>query len=207
MSPPYFESGYPYGHDQFLSAQGSLWAVMALARALGPARKVELPPLKEAEPSNLPSWAETVLFGSVDDVKNLLAGGFDPNSATPAGTTALMMAAPDVVKMKLLIDHGANVNARARTQYSALMVACAIRRLRGRYSLSARSWRASSPFRRSEMRRCSTPIRSSWRPTRTTPRSLPICTRRAMTSTTPMVIIGTSSMTPLPARCVWGIWQ
>ncbi len=124
VSPPYFESGYPYGHDQFLSAQGSLWAVMALARALGPARKVELPPLKQAEPSNLPSWAETILFGTAGDVKDLLAGGFDPNSATPAGTTALMMAAPDVAKMKLLLDHGASVNARARTNYSALMVAC-----------------------------------------------------------------------------------
>ncbi len=40
LSPPYFESGLPYGHDQFLSAQGGAWAVMALARALGPARAV-----------------------------------------------------------------------------------------------------------------------------------------------------------------------
>ncbi|HTR34386.1 MAG TPA: ankyrin repeat domain-containing protein [Bryobacteraceae bacterium] len=124
VSPPYFESGYPYGHDQFLSAQGSLWAVMALARALGPARKAELPSFKEAEPSNLPSWAETILFGTTGEVNHLLAGGFDPNSATPAGTTALMMAAPDLAKMKLLLDRGANINARARTNYSALMVAC-----------------------------------------------------------------------------------
>ena len=35
VSPPYFESGYPYGHDQFLSALAADWAVMALARALG----------------------------------------------------------------------------------------------------------------------------------------------------------------------------
>ena len=34
-----------------------------------------------------------------------------------------MMAAPDAAKMKLLIDRGANVNARAKTGYSALMVA------------------------------------------------------------------------------------
>ncbi len=34
-----------------------------------------------------------------------------------------MMAAPDADKMKLLIDRGANVNARSETKYTALMVA------------------------------------------------------------------------------------
>ena len=37
--------------------------------------------------------------------------------------TALMLAVPDLDKMKLLIDHGANVNARARNRYSPLLVA------------------------------------------------------------------------------------
>lgn len=123
VSPPYFESGYPYGHDQFLSALAADWAVMALARALGPGKKVELPELKETEPSNVEPWAQTLLFGSIEQVKRLVDDGFDPNSATNAGTTALMMAAPDAAKMKLLIDRGANINARAKTGYSALMVA------------------------------------------------------------------------------------
>jgi ankyrin repeat protein len=123
VSPPYFETGYPYGHDQFLSALAADWAVMALARALGPGQKVALPELKEGEPSLVEPWAATMLFGSVDQVKGLLDGGFDPNSATNAGTTALMMAAPNVAKMQLLMDRGANVNARAKTGYSALMVA------------------------------------------------------------------------------------
>ncbi len=123
VSPPYFESGYPYGHDQFLSALAADWAVMALARAMGPGKTVEMPELKEAEPSGVEPWAETVLFGSVDQLKQLLDGGFDPNSKTKAGTTALMMTAPDGAKMKLLIDRGANVNARAKSGYSALMVA------------------------------------------------------------------------------------
>lgn len=30
---PYFESGFPYGHDQWISAAGTSWAVMALAMA------------------------------------------------------------------------------------------------------------------------------------------------------------------------------
>jgi ankyrin repeat protein len=123
VSPPYFESGYPYGHDQFLSAIAADWAIMALARALGPGKKVELAELKESEPSAVEPWAETVLFGKIDQLKRLLDGGFDPNSATKAGTTALMMASPDAAKMRLLMDRGANVNARAKTGYSALMVA------------------------------------------------------------------------------------
>jgi ankyrin repeat protein len=80
--------------------------------------------LKEAEPQGIEPWAETVLFGSVADVKRLLEGGLDANSATKSGgTTALMMAAPDVDKMKLLLDAGAKVDARAKNRYSALLVA------------------------------------------------------------------------------------
>jgi ankyrin repeat protein len=123
VSPPYFESGYPYGHDQFLSALAADWAVMALARALGPSQKVEMPPLREGAPSAVEAWMNTAIFGSVHQLKQLLDAGLDPNSATRSGTTALMMAAPDTAKMKLLIDRGARVNARAKTGYSALMVA------------------------------------------------------------------------------------
>jgi ankyrin repeat protein len=124
LSPPYYESGLPYGHDQFLSAQGGAWCVMALAYALGPGKKVVPEPLPGVAPQNVEPWAETVLFGTVPDVKKLLDGGLDPNAATKSGgTTALMMAAPDAEKMKVLIDRGANVNARSETKYSALMVA------------------------------------------------------------------------------------
>ena len=33
---PYFESGFPYGQDQFISTAGTAWAVMALAAAQAP---------------------------------------------------------------------------------------------------------------------------------------------------------------------------
>ena len=122
VSPPYFETGHPYGHDQFISTMGESWAVIALAQLL-PEAESKRPELKEAEPSGIEPWAETLLFGSLADVKRLLDGGLDPNSATKSGgTTALMLAAPDIEKMKLLLDRGANVNARARSKYSALMV-------------------------------------------------------------------------------------
>ena len=124
LSPPYFDAGYPGGHDQFLSMQGASWAVMALSHALEPARPVEPPALPGTEPAGVEPWVETMIFGTRDDVRKLLDGGLDPNAATKSGgTTALMMAAPDVEKMMLLLDRGADVNARANTRYSALMVA------------------------------------------------------------------------------------
>jgi hypothetical protein len=33
---PYFESGFPYGHDQWISQTGTAWAAMALAAAAAP---------------------------------------------------------------------------------------------------------------------------------------------------------------------------
>jgi len=124
LSPPYFDAGYPHGHDQFLSMQGASWAVMAMSYALEPGVRVAPPSLPETEPAGVEPWVEPLLFGSAADVKRLLDGGLDPNVATKSGgTTALMMAAPDMEKMRLLLDRGANVNARARTRFSALMVA------------------------------------------------------------------------------------
>jgi ankyrin repeat protein len=123
VSPPYFETGHPYGHDQFISTMGESWAVIALAQML-PEVDSKSPQLKEAEPQSIEPWAETVLFGSVGDVKRVLDGGFDPNSATKSGgTTALMLATPDTAKMKLLLDRGAKADARAKNRYSALLVA------------------------------------------------------------------------------------
>ena len=124
LSPPYFDAGYPEGHDQFISMTGAAWAVMALAYALPPTRPVTAPPLPKTMPANVEPWIETVVFGSVADVRRLLDQGLNPNVATKSGgTTALMAAAPDVEKMRLLLDRGANVNARAQTRFSALMVA------------------------------------------------------------------------------------
>jgi ankyrin repeat protein len=123
VSPPYFESGYPYGHDQFVSAMGACWSIMALATALGPAHKADLPPFREAEGEAIEPWVQTVLFGSTADLRDMLDKKFDPNSATKGGTTALMVAMPDLEKAKLLVEHGADVNGRSKSRYSALLVA------------------------------------------------------------------------------------
>lgn len=38
---PYFESGYPYGHDQWISAAGAAYATMAIAGAVEPQRTAQ----------------------------------------------------------------------------------------------------------------------------------------------------------------------
>jgi ankyrin repeat protein len=124
VSPPYFESGFPYGHDQFLSTDATCWAAMALMLTLPRvASPPAPPPLPALAPKSLEPWIRTVLFGAVAQLKARLDAGLDPNRKTAEGSTLLMMAAPDVAKVKLLIQRGADVRARARSGYDALMVA------------------------------------------------------------------------------------
>jgi ankyrin repeat protein len=124
VSPPYIESGFPYGHDQYLSTDATCWAAMALMLALP---EVANPPTPAApailSPTGLKPWMETGLFGTAKELKAQLDAGLDPNSKTAEGTTLLMMAAPDAEKVKLLIDRGADVRAKAKSGFTALMVA------------------------------------------------------------------------------------
>src|SRR5262245_48923962 len=77
LSPPYFDAGYPEGHDQFVSMSAASWAVMALSYALPPVRPAAPLPLPEAVPSNVEPWVETVMFGSVADLRRLLDEGLN----------------------------------------------------------------------------------------------------------------------------------
>ncbi|HET9467537.1 MAG TPA: ankyrin repeat domain-containing protein, partial [Vicinamibacterales bacterium] len=53
------------------------------------------------------------LFGDAAAVEALLKQGADPNQADAVGATALMWAVPNVEKVRLLLEHGAHVNARS----------------------------------------------------------------------------------------------
>lgn len=124
ISPPYFETGYPHGKHQFISAAAASWAIMALSHALPPAAEPAQPlPLPELAPIGVEPWMETALFGTVNELRDLLDDGLDPNSATPEGTTVLMAASADVGKTTLLIERGSNVNAKAKTGFAALHAA------------------------------------------------------------------------------------
>jgi serine/threonine-protein phosphatase 6 regulatory ankyrin repeat subunit B len=97
---------------------------MALAEALPRAASAPVEFPRELLPRAQEPWVETLIFGSSADVKRLVEGKFDAKLAKlPEGTTALMMAAPDPAKMRLVIEHGADVNARSRSGYTALAVA------------------------------------------------------------------------------------
>ena len=66
------------------------------------------------------------LYGDVALMTQLLAAGADPNTANAVGATALMWAVPDVEKLRLLLDAGADVNARSEEHRSALVIAAGI---------------------------------------------------------------------------------
>jgi ankyrin repeat protein len=114
VSPPYFTTGFPYAKDEYLSYAGSCWAVMALLASLpetvSPAVATAAHPAPEP-----PSWIRTALFGTADELARLLDAGLDSNARTPQGTTLLMMAAPDVDKVRLLLARGAPPNLEALT--------------------------------------------------------------------------------------------
>jgi ankyrin repeat protein len=124
VSPPYFESGFPFGHDQFISSAATSYAAMALMLALPEASTpAPAPGMAELEPKGEKPWMRTALFGTAAELKSLLDGGLDPKSHTEGGTNLLMMAAPDLAKLKLLLDRGVDVNTKAKSGYTALMVA------------------------------------------------------------------------------------
>lgn len=124
VSPPYMESGFPYGHDQYLSTDATCWAAMALMLALPKAGSPAAPaPLPSLMPNGVKPWMEKALFGTPADFQAQLEAGLDPNSKTAEGTTLAMMVAHDARKLKMLIDRGADVTAKAKTGITALMVA------------------------------------------------------------------------------------
>jgi ankyrin repeat protein len=125
VSPPYFETGFPYKHDQFISIMGTSWAAAALLQAIPAQAKGTMQQTAPAsiEPDEKSVWAQVALSGSVADLKRLLDGGLKPDTRTAEGTTALMLAARDLEKVKLLIERGADINARAATGFTPLMIA------------------------------------------------------------------------------------
>jgi hypothetical protein len=128
VSPPYFETGFPYKHDQFLSYAGSCWAVMALLRDLPDLGSIQSPDLQStATQSTSDAWIRTALFGSVSQLRTLLDAGLDANTATKSGTSLLMMSVTDPAKVQFLLSRGANAKARSTLGTDALTVAASYR--------------------------------------------------------------------------------
>ncbi len=64
-------------------------------------------------------------FGAADAVKALLDAGADVNAPNSFEATALVWGAADEAKVHLLVEHGADINARTKLGRSPLMVAAA----------------------------------------------------------------------------------
>jgi ankyrin repeat protein len=64
-----------------------------------------------------------VLYSGVAKLERLLKQGGDPNKRNDANATALMWAATDLEKTRLLLNHGADINARSSDLRTPLMIA------------------------------------------------------------------------------------
>ena len=63
------------------------------------------------------------MFGTVADLRALLDGGLNANTATAMGRIPLLtITMPDIEKVKLLLERGADVNARSERSYTSLLV-------------------------------------------------------------------------------------
>lgn len=123
VSPPYFETGFPYGQDEFISYSGTCWAVMALADVLPETSNPAV--TRSLEEVSVPEWVSTALWGTTDDLQRLLDAGLDPNSRTEGGTTLLMAVAPEADKVRILLEKGADASVRTASGADALAVAAA----------------------------------------------------------------------------------
>jgi ankyrin repeat protein len=69
---------------------------------------------------------QAAVYATAADLDFLLSQGADVNAANKAGHTVLMRAIPDLAKIKLLVEHGADVNANAAGT-TPLLIAAGIR--------------------------------------------------------------------------------
>ena len=128
VSPPYFETGFPYKKDEFLSYAGTSWATMALLSALP---QTATPPSRaQAAPSQAASDVSPLMLAMPDlaRVKQLIANGADVRYRTPAGYDALTVAASyrgTAEIIRALLDAGAEAEPAegVKAKHSPLLFA------------------------------------------------------------------------------------
>jgi len=119
---PHFETGYPYGADQFISYAGAAFATTVLAASGTDGAPLQFqarpappgPGLEAAfyakDPRTQDLFAAAAL-GSIAAVRSELDRGADPNATNADGTTILAFSAGNPSIVRLLLDRGANPNA------------------------------------------------------------------------------------------------
>lgn len=73
-----------------------------------------------------PALMLATMFGDAAAMRVLLDAGANPNQPNAAGATALMWAIPDRDKVRMLINKGADVNARSGPGRAPLLIASAV---------------------------------------------------------------------------------
>ena len=66
---------------------------------------------------------DAAVAGSAEAMAFLIDKGADPNAQNPFGTTALMMSATQIAKVRLLLDRGAKANIASKQGRTALFIA------------------------------------------------------------------------------------
>lgn len=115
VSPPYFETGFPYNKDQFLSYAGSCWATMALLTTIAPRRELAvIAPVFEPLTGRSDETSLTIAASYYDnsvEVARLLSMNA-PVNPQRARMTPLRLASMsgDLETVRLLLIHGADPN-------------------------------------------------------------------------------------------------
>jgi len=91
---------------------------LAVRRALARGTK---PDVEDA--AGAPALMLATLFADVATMEQLLKHGANPNQVDSGGATALMWAIPNIQKARLLIERGADVNARSSLGRTPLLIA------------------------------------------------------------------------------------
>ena len=89
VSPAYFDTEFPYQHDQFISAMGTSWATTALLYQIR-APRGELkskPQSMDIAPVEQEKWMQVALTGRAAHLQKLLDAGMKPDTRTTEGTT------------------------------------------------------------------------------------------------------------------------
>ena len=132
--------------------QGAEWPDQLSGEAPTPTADPDAPhAVRRRGPEAATPLMSAALYGDAALVTRLLALGADPDTSDTSGATALMWAVPDRRKMQLLLDAGADVNARSDAGRSALVMtsgmvgAADALRLLLDYGADPSPWRASEP--------------------------------------------------------------